>query len=560
MILSGVAELFSLGSVIPFLSILTNPEQLWGHPTVRVIAGSLGYTDAYELVVPTALLFAGGLMTAAVIRLANLRLNGLVAAALGTDLSCDAYRRTLYQSYETHVKRNGAALITSATVHISATISAINCLLQLITSGIVAIGLFLGLMYINLQVALVTSALFGITYVLLAVLSKRALHKNGNKIAFASRQLMKALQEGLGAIRDVLLDGTQDEYLSVYRVAEAQQRKLRANNYFLAVSPRYVLEALGMITLALVGSVLVLRQGNESNVLPLMGAFALGAQRMLPALQQVYGSWASIKGYSVAVEDVLRLLEQPLPEIITKPEPLRLKRSISLSNICYQYDQNKPHVLKNISLEILSGERIGFIGSTGSGKSTAIDLIMGLLKPTSGKIYIDGIDLYDQEYPQLISAWRASIAHVPQSIFLSDNTIAENIAFGVPKHKIDIEKVRYAAQQAQILKSIEDTNDGFNTYVGERGIQLSGGQRQRIGIARALYRDTKILVFDEATSALDNATEKSVMNALDSLGKDLTILLIAHRLSTVERCDRLITLEKGRITSVGTPGDVLRNI
>ena len=333
--------------------------------------------------------------------------------------------------------------------------------MQLITSGFVALGLLVGLILINLQVALSTALLFGTIYFLLALFTRRALHKNGKKIAVSARQLMKALQEGLGAIRDVLIDGTQMEYLTVYREADSQQRRLRADNAFLAVFPRYALEALGMVGLALIGSLLVLQQGNGINVIPLLGALALGAQRLLPALQQVYASWAAIKGYSVAIEDVLLLLEQPLPIVIDTPHPFELSKSVVLSDVHYKYDTTKPDVLKGVSLEIFRGERIGFIGSTGSGKSTAVDLIMGLLKPTSGRIFIDGIDLHDSTKPKLSSSWRASIAHVPQNIFLSDNTIAENIAFGVPKDQINFDRVRYAARQAQILGFIEDSPTAF---------------------------------------------------------------------------------------------------
>jgi ATP-binding cassette subfamily B protein len=216
-----------------------------------------------------------------------------------------------------------------------------------------------------------------------------------------------------------------------------------------------------------------------------------------------------------------------------------------------------PEVLQGIDLEIRRGGRIGIIGSTGSGKSTTLDLLMGLLLPSAGRILVDGEDLHDPEHPERLSAWRASIAHVPQSIYLADSSIAENIAFGLPIDQIDMLKVRLAAEQAQLSGFIESSPSGYSSFVGERGIRLSGGQRQRIGIARALYKRCQVLVFDEATSALDNQTEVDVMEAIEGLSKDLTIVMIAHRLSTVQRCDRVIRLEQGQIAQDGKPADVL---
>ncbi|WP_341885283.1 ATP-binding cassette domain-containing protein [Synechococcus sp. UW140] len=211
----------------------------------------------------------------------------------------------------------------------------------------------------------------------------------------------------------------------------------------------------------------------------------------------------------------------------------------------FAYGPELPEVLGGIELEIGRGERIGIIGSTGSGKSTTLDLFMGLLLPTAGRILVDGEDLHDPEHPERLSAWRATIAHVPQSIYLADSSIAENIAFGLSKDQIDMGQVRLAAEQAQIAGFIESSPAGYNSYVGERGIRLSGGQRQQIGIARALYKQAQVLVFDEATSALDNQTEVAVMEAIEGLSKELTILMIAHRLSTVQRCDRVMQLELG---------------
>jgi len=319
-----------------------------------------------------------------------------------------------------------------------------------------------------------------------------------------------------------------------------------------------VLEPVGMVLIAGIGLIMVLQEG-VTNTLPLLGALALGAQRLLPVVQKVYEGWAQSRNAKASLVNVLRLLEQPLPLgcQLVEPAPLHLKRSIQFNAVYFAYASHLPDVLQGLSLEIGRGERVGLIGSTGSGKTTALDLLMGLLKPSSGRILVDGADLHDSDQPQLLKAWRASIAHVPQSIYLADSTIVENIAFGVPRHQIDLQLVRQAAGQAQIAEFIESSPHGYDTFVGERGIFLSGGQRQRIGIARALYRQAHIIVLDEATSALDMATEQSVMDAIEGLSRELTIVIVTHRLSTVEKCDRLFRIHEGRIVNQGLPQEIL---
>ncbi|MDA7434757.1 ABC transporter ATP-binding protein/permease [Synechococcus sp. AH-601-J22] len=553
MLASGGAELVSLGTVLPFLAVLSDPERLWEQPIVQALAARVGFTQSNQLFLPASLAFAAAAVLAAVVRLANLWLNGRLAAAVGSDLSCEAYRRTLYQPYGLHVQRNSSAVITSTTTQINLTVVALNSLLQLITSAVVAASLLTGLLVINAPMALAAAALFGSAYGVLANTARQELRRNGQKIVDASSQQLKALQEGLGAIRDVLLDGSQPTYLKIYREADRPQRQLRAKNIFLSAFPRYALEALGMVAIALLGGFLVLQRGSGAAVIPLLGALALGAQRLLPALQQIYSGWASLKGTDAAFQAVLAMLNQPLPPLVCVAKPLPLREGISLVGVHFRYGLEQPEVLSRLDFEIRRGERIGLIGSTGGGKSTTVDLLMGLLEPTTGKVLVDGEDLHHPEYPERLVAWRSSIAHVPQSVYLADSSIAENIAFGVPLDQIDFALVKHAAAKAQIASFIESSMDGYKSFVGERGIRLSGGQRQRIGIARALYKQASVLVFDEATSALDSGTELAVMEAINGLSESLTVIMIAHRLSTLKSCDRVIRLEQGTVSADGPP-------
>ena len=551
---SGVAELLSLGAVLPFLALLSDPDRVLHQPLVRELSARLGFTETSELLLPVTLAFVAVTVLAAMIRLANLWLGGRLAAAIGSDLSCEAYRRTLYQPYGVHVNRNSATLITGLTTQIPRTVLAFTSLLQLITAAVVAIGLLTGLMLIDWPVATGAAALFGSVYAQLAITVRSELHSNSQLIAAAGKQQIKALQEGLGAIRDVLLDGNQAFYVEIYQQADLPQRQRLATNQFIGAFPRYAVEALGMVSIALMGALMVQQQGTGSAVIPLLGAFALGAQRLLPALQQVYLGWSVLKSSNSHMSAVLAMLNQPMPPVLQTlnvGEHLELRKGIRFEAVHFRYGPEQPEVLQGLDFEICQGERIGFVGSTGSGKSTTVDLLMGLLRPTRGRVLLDGVDLHDPAYPERLAAWTAAIAHVPQSIYLSDCSIAENIAFGVPPHKIDMVRVKQAAAQAQIASFIESSQEGFESFVGERGIRLSGGQRQRIGIARALYKQARVLVLDEATSALDNDTEESVMASVDGLSKELTVVMIAHRLSTVKRCDRVIRLERGTITSDG---------
>ena len=406
MLASGGAELVSLGAAMPFLAVLSNPELLWQQPLVQALAPLLGFAEADHLLLPATLVFVAAAVLATIIRLSNLWLNGRLAAAVGSDLSCEAYRRTLYQPYVVHAQRNSSEVITATTTQITFTVVALNSLLRLITSAVVAIGLLTGLILIDAPVAFAAASIFGSAYGVLTIISRRELRHNGQKIAEASSQQLKSLQEGLGAIREVLLNGSQDIYLQTYRQSDRIQRQLQAKNVFLGVFPRYAFEALGMVSIALLGLMLVLQRGAGAAVIPLLGVLAIGAQRLLPALQQIYSGWASLKGYNAAMQAVLAMLNQPLPSVVSTADPLSLYEGIHLQGIRFCYEIDKPDVLRGLDLYIRRGECIGIIGSTGSGKSTTIDILMGLLAPTEGRLLVDGKNLHDPAHPERLRSWR----------------------------------------------------------------------------------------------------------------------------------------------------------
>jgi ATP-binding cassette subfamily B protein len=547
-LLSAFGEIASLGAVIPFLAVLTAPDLLFRRPMIAHWANSFGIDRPSDLLTPFTIAFAVIALGSAAVRMLLLRASARFAFAAGADLSSEVYRRTLYQPYRVHVARNSSEVISGITQKVSSTVlSVIYPLMTLISSGVTLIATLVTLLVIDPILAVGAGFGFGISYGVITWFSRRHLHENSRLIAASYTQGIKALQEGLGGIRDVLLDGSQPVYCEIYSRADRALRRAQGNNVFIAQSPRFSMEAVGLILIAGLAFVLSRSSRGITAALPVLGALALGAQRLLPALQQVYNAWATIAGSRASFQDTIDLLDQPMPPQSTwaRAAALPFNEQISFNQVFFRYRAQGPWIIDNLNLIIPKGARVGLVGATGGGKSTVLDLLMGLLQPDAGAISIDGRALD----AGTVRAWQACIAHVPQNIFLADASLAENIAFGVPPEEIDLQRVRIAAERAQVAEFIDAMPEGFNSAVGERGVRLSGGQRQRIGIARALYKHASVLVLDEATSALDNTTERSVMDAIEGLSRDLTIVLIAHRLSTVRRCDTIIEIEGGRVVA-----------
>jgi ATP-binding cassette, subfamily B, bacterial PglK len=559
MVIASLAEIISIGAVLPFLGILTAPEQVYHHSLMQPIIQILEITEPRQLILPLTILFIASALLAGIVRLTLLYAMTKLSFATGADLSINIYRRTLYQEYEVHLSRNSSEVINGIITKTNTVIGGvISPTLSLISSMILLVGIMGALFTINKTIALSASIGFGLLYLLVIRYTKTRLKDNSKTIADQSTQMIKSLQEGLGGIRDVLIDGTQQFYCKLYRNADLPLRHASGKNVFINGSPRYAMEAIGMTLIAGLAYAITQQEGGMVTAIPVLGALALGAQRLLPALQQAYSSYSQIKGSKSSFEDVLNLLDQPLPEYADQPlsKPIHFVKEIKLNNLNFCYTEDSPWILKNVNLSLKKGSRIGFMGVTGSGKSTLLDIVMGLLPPTNGELIIDQQSINYKNR----RAWQAHIAHVPQNIYLSDGTIEENIAFGVAKELINHQRVKKAAQQAQISELIEQWKDGYKTFVGERGVRLSGGQRQRIGIARALYKRADVLILDEATSALDNETEQAIMEAIDGLDKELTILIIAHRLTTLKGCDKVVKLGKNNTINILSYEEVLKSI
>jgi len=544
--ISALAEVFSIGAVIPFLAVLTSPERVFEYRLVRQLGEYFGISSPSEILLPITIIFCSAVVLAGLTRFLVAFVNTKFSNALGADLSIGMYRRTLYQPYSVHISRNTSEIIAGITGKANSIVGgSVLPILNLTGSAITLIMTVTAVIIIEPFIAISCLLGFSIIYAIFAWIAKRSLKRDGLRISLESTRVIKALQEGLGGIRDVLIDGTQEYYCKLYRNADLPLRNAQANVTIFSVTPRYGVEALSMVLISCLAYVLAKKTEGMSGSIPIIGALALTAQRLLPVLQLAYQSYSSIIAGKATLQDGLELLEQPVTSNDYSPVtgPMKFEKAIDVKGLSFRYNPQSQWVLSDVNLTIQKGQRIGFIGKTGSGKSTLIDIIMGLLIPGQGTVDVDGVKISSVNRRN----WQAHISHVPQNIFLSDATIAENIAFGLDQKEVDQERVKVAAQYAQLSETIESWPEKYQTQVGERGIRLSGGQRQRIGIARALYRRADIIVFDEATSALDNETEKSVMDAISKFQSSMTILMVAHRLTTLRSCDLIIELSEGRI-------------
>jgi ATP-binding cassette, subfamily B, bacterial PglK len=558
MILASVFEMVSLGAVVPFLTVLTDPEFAFQNQSYRLILESFGIMDSSQLLLPLTLVFILIIILAGMTRLILLYVVTKISFAIGADLSISIYRRTLNQDFLVHISRNSSEVIDGIITKTNTVIrGVISPYLTLISSVFILIGVIVMLFIIDPMITALSIAGFSFIYLNIIYYTRHKLKENSDLIAKNSTKLMKSLQEGLGGIRDVLINNNQEYFCQLYRHADLPLRRASGNNMFISGSPRFVVESIGMTLIVTLAYFMTSSHETINLVVPILGVFALGAQKVLPALQQLYWAYSTIKGSRSSLQDVLDLLDQP----IVKKEnssPVEFRNNIIVENLSFRYSKASPWILNKINFEIKKGDRIGFVGPTGCGKSTLLDIIMGLLKPEKGCILSDGRPINDNN----LNAWKDKISHVPQDVFLTDDTIEKNIAFGVPENKINKHRVRYAAKHAQLSNLVCKWPDGYQTIVGERGLQLSGGQKQRIGIARALYAKSEILIFDEATSALDGQTEKDLMRVIEDLSdtRNLTVLIIAHRLTTLSGCHKIMTLGGGNICEIDYDNLIMQNL
>lgn len=543
-LVSSFTEILSISSVLPFIALLTSPEKLYFHPYLHNFNFFFKIKSPNDLIIPITVSFVTVVVVSGIFRTSLAWLTSRITAAIGSELSTEIFKRELYKPYISHISQNSSEVINKLTHKVDAVVfGVIFPFFSMINSIFLIIAVFITLCVIQPYVSIISMLLFGVSYFLIALFVRKTVRTNNKHIVYNQSKTIKVIQESLGGIRDIILDNNQDIYINQFREADIPLRKYGSENNFIGQFPRFTMEIIGIVVIAFLAYYLTNKSGSIQTVLPILGAIGVGSQRLLPAIQQLYNGWASLTGNYNQLSDIISSLNYHLPDKQIKSTSIHFNSSFELLNISFRYANKAPLVLNNVNLLINKGTRIGFIGKTGVGKSTLLDIIMGLLLPTSGEILVDGKALSAEQYID----WQSKIAHVPQSIFLSDCSIAENIAFGIHPDLIDLDRVKSVAEIALVSEFVFEYPNKYNTIVGERGVNLSGGQRQRIGIARALYKNAEVLILDEATSALDNLTESRVMEGIMSLNRNLTIFIIAHRLSTLQGCDYLIEIRDGQI-------------
>jgi ATP-binding cassette subfamily B protein len=540
-IFSSFLEIVSIGSIVPLLTFLTNPSNLSYLPFTWGFFTNIGADD---LLIRVVGVFSAAVICSGLARLLLIWSTQKVAFGCGIDLSSQIYRLTIYQPYLAQISKNSAMIVdaitnkTNIVVH-NLFMPASNFLGALI----MLFSIVLALILVRPALTLMLFILFSAIYLIVILSKKNKLLENSKRVSNTTPEIVRLIQESLGGIRDILIDHTQKVYIQKFNELDKKVKLAQGSNYFIGNGPRYAIESLIMLLLASYIYYSQLENKGLDSIVTLLGIIAFTAQRMMPVMQQGYVSWVFMTSSLDSANEILLLLNQKIPKSAdtTFPKQISFESSIELKNISFRYSINSDLVLRNLSLRIQKGERVGIIGPSGVGKSTLVDLLLGLLQPESGALLLDGLTLSG---PALEQAWQKQLAHVPQFIYLSDTTVAENIAFGVPQHLINLDLVIESAKKASIHSAIEVLPQGYQTIVGERGVKLSGGQRQRLGIARALYKTPSVLILDEATSALDVKTEESIVKVIAELERSMTIVVIAHRFSSLKFCDRVYEIRE----------------
>ena len=549
-LISALAEVVTLGALLPFLAVVASPQLADRYGAIARALSLLGPPGSNGVLLALTAIFSAVVIAAGFIRILLAWSSNRYIYALGHELSVRLYRNILHQDYGFHTSRNSSSVIAAIQQLQTITINVLMPTLQSASAVIIAVGIVLALIALDKPISVVAFLCLGFVYLQISLIFRKRLKTNSLIISRLQAERVQSVQEGLGGIRDVLINAAQSVFVGRFRALDFGLQRAQSANTLAGAAPRYGIEAIGMVVVAVLAYYLATSPGGLGYALPMLGVLVLAAQRLLPLMQTVYNGWTLIVGNVGSADTVLQLLEapNPIPERRGAAVPLPFERNIVLKDVSFRYETKRAPSIREVNLTIGKGTKVGIVGETGSGKSTLSDLLMGLLMPTTGTIEIDGRKLNADTR----MAWQARVAHVPQTIFLSDGSIAENIAFGLDCAAIDHARVELAAERAALGRFVAGLPDGYGTFVGERGVRLSGGERQRIGIARALYKDADVIFFDEATSALDVETERAVIESIRNLDPNLTIFIVAHRLSTVEYCDVIVNMKAGD-ASIASP-------
>lgn len=555
-LIAAIFETASVASILPFMAVVMDPGVLFKYPWLEKSLVLFNIQTQQGAVIGAGILTVAVLAIGNVVTAANLWIQTHYIALARRELSSELFTGYLYLPYAFHVQRDTPSLgrVIGGDVE-SALGGFLASLLGVVAKGLSGLVLISLIIIVDPVVALGTVLVLGCGYMFVYRLIRARQVRLGAKMVEASLAVGRISLEGLSGVKELRVLGRESSSTIEYKKSFTELTDTQASNLLASALPRYVIEVFAYAGIVAVTLAFVIK-GEGTAAIPSLALYALAGNRLVPIFQQFFAAAITIKYHTRAVEsleaDLAVVRQSPAPQLTADENPLSFKNEINLSHLTFSYPTANRSALNDISLRIPQNQSVGFVGRTGSGKTTLADVILGLYTPDSGSISVDGINLTEDN----ARAWRKRVGYVPQTVFLTNASVARNIALGIPEEQIDHQAVLRAAHMAQADEFISQMPDGYETVVGERGVKLSGGQRQRLGIARALYHNPDVLVFDEATSALDGMTEDAVMQAVQTLSAERTMILIAHRLRTVQACDRIVMLEAGKIVADGSYSDL----
>lgn len=558
MFLASVAEIVSIGSLIPVITALASPDKILNNAAFIPFPDVLSSGSVSEIQIILISVFSGLIIFSTFLRLLLVILQSKLGYAIGADIAYSIFNNSLNQRYQDFVEINSSevtvAIIQKSRAAISSTLLP---LMNLVLSMLMLSLAVAVLLYVNPVLTISTFLFFAFLYLLVIAINRKKLSINSIEISQKSNLLLKIVQESMGGFRDITLGRLQPVYTSLFWRNDRDVRLAQASNHVRAESPRYVVEAAGMLFVSWAAFFFINGGQTLDELMPIFGVLILGIQRMLPMMQKGFASWTQMRGEKDSLIDVLKLLHSTsaISSSRTTGLDIQFDNKISLSDMSFSYRTEGNSQLKNVNLDIVKGDFVGIVGASGAGKSTLLDIFMGLLEPNQGEITVDGRVITQENQ----TSWQKHVSHVPQTIFLADASIEANIAFGVKNDEIDKDRLSLSIDRAQLTELLKDLPNGVKTTVGERGIKLSGGQLQRIGLARAFYRQSSLLVLDEATSALDSKTEAKILKAVHESPEGDTVLMVAHRISTLTRCTKVLEVKNGHVKMYRSYEDFLNS-
>jgi len=559
MMIAAVLEVIGIGIIPAFVAVVANPQKVMEHKYAGSVVKFLNIKNSRELLIFMSI----GLISIFLIKNAYTLFFRYVEAKFiynrRYSFSHKLMTAYMHAPYTFYLERNTTELLRNTTNEVDLMINSVmRPTLIILKEFIMGTSVIVFLLLIEPLITLIVAVVLGGLAGIFLFLTQNRMKTIGREAQRYRREMLRAARQGFGGIKDARVLNRENEFIEIFRSMARKSSRLQQNRVFISMIPKPMIETLAVTGVILIALLMVLQGRPIENVVPILTLFAVAIIRLMPAIQQITQTLTDIRYHLPSVNAVyddlmyLRPFNKQFEKDRRKKDKLELKNNITINNIFYQYSNSSEQAINGISLTIPHGKAIAFVGASGAGKTTIVDVLLGLLEPQQGEILVDGKNIYES-----ISAWQRNIGYIPQFIYLGDESLRQNIAFGLSDKIIDEEEVLRTVKLAQLEELVAQLPEGLDTRVGERGTRLSGGQRQRVGIARALYNNPQVLVMDEATSALDNITEQQIIDSIENLKGERTVIMIAHRLTTVMNCDMLYFMDKGKIIDQGTYQELL---